>query len=72
MTLNSQSDKYISSLNKEKQIKIKTLIKESLLEDYRFSSEELEEHIENGMSSRISDLNETVNSLELANILKDD
>lgn len=72
MILNSQSDKYIRLLNKEKQRKIKALIKKSLLADYNFSPEELEEHLENGISGRISDLSETVNSNELTQILKDD
>lgn len=70
MSLTALSNKYISSLNLNTQLKIEELIKESLEENYEFNQSELEEHIENGMNSRISDLSETIDSFILNEILK--
>lgn len=70
MSLTAHSNKYISSLNLNTQLKIEELIKESLEENYEFNQSELEEHIENGMNSRISDLSETIDSFILNEILK--
>lgn len=70
MSLTALSNKYISSLNLNTQLKIEELIKESLEENYEFNQSELEEHIENGMNSRISDLSETIDSCILNKILK--
>lgn len=66
------SNKFIRQLDEDKQECIRDLIKKGLLEDYDLNEVELISHIEKGMSSRICDIQETVNIHELSKILERD
>lgn len=69
MTTNINTNMYINQLNEETQTKIAIKVAKALRKEYDFTREEMDEHVENALNSRICDIYDTVSKKELLTII---